>query len=95
MATAFPREIGLAVGEPPDEALKTSEIEGEVLNRESVQSSLRQQFRLGGDQRRIPPPERGIAKMMVNLYETFAAPLTHETMFEWHKMVMSGKGAST
>ena len=31
-----------------DEALKTSEIEGEVLNRESVQSSLRQQFGLGG-----------------------------------------------
>ena len=30
--------------------------------------------------------------MMVNLYETFAAPLTHETMFEWHKMVMSGEG---
>jgi Fic family protein len=74
-----------------DEALKTSEIEGEVLNRESVQSSLRQQFGLGTDQRKIPPAERGIAEMMVNLYETFAAPLTHETMFEWHKMLMSGE----
>jgi Fic family protein len=74
-----------------DEALKTSEIEGEVLNREGVQSSLRQQFGVGGDQRKIPPAERGIAEMMVNLYETFAAPLTHETMFEWHKMVMSGE----
>ena len=30
--------------------------------------------------------------MMVNLYETFAASLRHETMFEWHKMVMSGEG---
>jgi len=74
-----------------DEALKTSEIEGEVLNRESVQSSLRQQFGLGGDPRKIPPAERGIAEMMVNLYKTFAAPLTHETMFEWHKMLMSGE----
>jgi len=74
-----------------DEALKTSEIEGEVLNHEGVQSSLRQQFGVGGDQRKIPPAERGIAEMMVNLYETFAAPLTHETMFEWHKMVMSGE----
>src|SRR6266481_5694322 len=55
-----------------DEALKTSEIEGEVLNRESVQSSLRQQFGLGFDQRRIPPAERGVAEMMVNLYQTFA-----------------------
>src|SRR6267378_58228 len=60
-----------------DEALKTSEIEGEILNREGVQSSLRQQFGVGGDQRKIPPAERGIAEMMVNLYETFAAPLTH------------------
>ena len=60
-----------------DEALKTSEIEGEVLNRESVQSSLRKQFGLGGDERKISPAERGIAEMMVNLYESFAAPLTH------------------
>jgi Fic family protein len=74
-----------------DEALKTSEIEGEVLNRESVQSSLRQQFGLGSDQQRIPPAERGVAEMMVNLYETFIAPLTHETMFAWHKMLMSGE----
>jgi Fic family protein len=74
-----------------DEALKTSEIEGELLNRESVQSSLRQQFGLGSDQRRIPPAERGVAEMMVDLYETYAAPLTHETMFAWHKMLMSGE----
>lgn len=74
-----------------DEAVKTSEIEGEVLDRESVQSSLRQQFGLGGDQRKISLAERGIAEMMVNLYETFAAPLTHETLFAWHKMLMSGE----
>src|SRR5436305_2066209 len=30
-----------------DEALKTSEIEGELLNRDSVQASLRQQFGIG------------------------------------------------
>jgi Fic family protein len=73
-----------------DEALKTSEIEGEVLDRESVQSSLRQQFGLGSDQRRIPPAERGIAQMMVSLYQTFAEPLTHEAMLAWHRMLMSG-----
>ncbi|MGC2810584.1 MAG: Fic family protein, partial [Bradyrhizobium sp.] len=73
-----------------DEAVQTSAIEGEVLNRESVQSSVRQHFGLGSDQRRIPPAEHGIAEMMVNLYETFAAPLGHETMFAWHRMLMSG-----
>jgi hypothetical protein len=34
-----------------------------------MQSSLRQQFGLGTDPRRIPPAERGVAKMMVNLYD--------------------------
>lgn len=33
-----------------DEAVKTSEIEGEILNRDSVQSSLRHQFGLGPEQ---------------------------------------------
>ncbi len=73
-----------------DEALKTSEIEGEILNRDSVQASLRQQFGIGTDAVSIPPAERGIAEMMADLYKGFAAPLSHETMFSWHKMVMSG-----
>jgi Fic family protein len=73
-----------------DEALKTSQIEGEVLNRDSVQSSLKRQFGLGQDGRPVPPAERGIAEMMVDLYKNFEAPLTHETMFAWHKMLMSG-----
>jgi Fic family protein len=74
-----------------DEALKTSEIEGEFLDRESLQSSLRQQFGLGADQRRVRPAERGISEMMVDLYKGFADPLTHETLFAWHKMLMSGQ----
>ena len=43
-----------------DEALKTSEIEGETLNRDSLQSSIRRNFGLTSDGRRIPPAERGI-----------------------------------
>src|SRR6266849_10950427 len=73
-----------------DEALKTSAIEGEILDRDSVQSSLREQFGLDGDKRRVPPAERGIAQMMVDLYRGFAAPLTHERMLAWHKMLMIG-----
>ena len=60
-----------------DEALKTSEIEGEYLNRESVQSSIRRHFGLATDARRIPPAEQGIADMMMDLYRSFAEPLTH------------------
>ena len=74
-----------------DEAVKTSEIEGEYLNRESVQLSLRRNFGLATDARRIPPAEQGIAEMMMDLYRSFAQPLTHETMFRWHGMLTSGR----
>lgn len=73
-----------------DEALKTSAIEGEILDRDSLQSSLRRQFGLATVARRVRPEEQGIAEMMVDLYRGFADPLTHGTLFAWHKMVMSG-----
>ena len=73
-----------------DEALKTSEIEGELLDRDSVQASLREQFGLVSESRRVRPAERGIAEMMVDLYRGFADPLKHETLFAWHRMVMAG-----
>jgi len=73
-----------------DEALNTSQIEGEVLNRNSVQASLRQQFGLGQDDHPVPPAERGIAEMMVDLYRTYDAPLKHETLFNLQKMLLAG-----
>jgi Fic family protein len=73
------------------EALKTSEIEGELLNRDSVQSSLRREFGLETDNRKIPPAERGIADMMVALYRNFALPLDDATLFAWHHMVVNGR----
>lgn len=72
-----------------DEAVKTSEIEGEILNRDSVQSSLRHQLGLGAEQPGILPAERGISEMMVDLYRHFATPLTDAIMFAWHKMLLS------
>jgi len=72
------------------EAVTTSEIEGEILDRASVQSSLRKELGLATDKRRVRPAERGIAEMMVDLYRSFAQPLSEETLFRWHRMVMSG-----
>ncbi len=74
------------------EALKTSEIEGELLNRDSVQSSLRRQFGLETESRRIPPAERGIAEMMLSLYRDFADPLTDQTLYDWHRLVVNERG---
>ena len=74
-----------------DEALKTSEIEGEILNRDSVQSSIRRNFGLDTENKKIPPAEQGIAEMMVTLYKTFADALSDEQLFAWHKMLMKGR----
>lgn len=73
-----------------DEAIKTSEIEGEMLNRKSVQSSIIHQFGLGAAAPRVRPVERGIAEMMVDLYRTFEAPLTGKVLFRWHEMLLGG-----
>jgi len=74
-----------------DEALETSEIEGEILSRDSLQSSIRRQFGLTTDNRRVPPAEAGIAEMMVQLYRRFDAPLTGELLFGWHRLLMNGR----
>jgi Fic family protein len=72
-----------------EEAMKTSAIEGEMLDRRSVQSSLRRQLGLSTESAPTLPREQGVAEMMVDVYSTYAAPLTHETLFRWHDMLLS------
>lgn len=74
-----------------NEALKTSEIEGEYLNRDSLQSSIRRAFGLDSDRRKIPPSEQGIADMMIDLYESFDKKLSNKTLFVWHEMLCTGR----
>jgi Fic family protein len=74
-----------------EEALKTSEIEGEYLNRDSLQSSIRHQFGLPTDYGRIPPAEQGAAEMAVNVYETWNKALSNKVLFKWHSMLMRGR----
>lgn len=72
-----------------DEAMKTSAIEGEMLDRQSVQSSLRRHLGLAPDGYRSKPREQGAAELMVDVYSTYAEPLTHKTLFKWHQMLLS------
>lgn len=72
-----------------DEAITTSAIEGEVLDRDSVQSSLRRQFGLRSDDKRAHPRERGIAELLADLYGHYAEPLDHQTLHTWHRMLMA------
>ena len=73
------------------EAVTTSEIEGEILDRASVQSSIRKQLGLDADNRRVRLGEEGVAEMMVDLYRSSSAPLSEAIAFEWHRMLMKGR----
>ncbi|MCU0776637.1 MAG: Fic family protein [Akkermansiaceae bacterium] len=74
-----------------DEAFLSSKIEGEILDRDSLQSSIRKLFGLSGDGRRVSPAERGISELLVDVYRHFDRPLDHGTLYKWHGMVARGR----
>ena len=75
-----------------NEAIKTSEIEGEFLDRASLQSSIRIEFGLGNvSHHNVKPAEAGIAEMMKDIFTNYDSPLTLTTIRSWHEMLMSGR----
>ena len=80
---------GLRIEWLTNESIKTSAIEGEILDRDSIQTSLLRRFGLRPGARHHGAAEEGIAEMMVSLYRDFAQPLDHETLCKWHIMLMS------
>lgn len=68
-----------------EDVLKSSEIEGEILNRAKVRSSIAR--RLGIDIGALAPVDRhveGIVEMMLDATQNYQAPLTDERLFAWH-----------
>ena len=74
-----------------NEAFKTSEIEGEILDRASVQSSVRREFGLQTDEPKFSPEESGIAELMIACFRNFGKSLEHCTLFHWHSLVCRGR----
>src|ERR1017187_10212921 len=70
----------LTVDEMSVEALTTSELEREFLNRASVQSSIKRQLGLATDSRRVAPAEQGIAELMVGLFRSVPDTLSTEML---------------
>jgi len=67
------------------DVVESSEIEGEVLNREQVRSSIAR--RLGIDIGALAPVDRnveGMVEMMLDATQNFEMPLTRERLFGWH-----------
>lgn len=68
-----------------EDVLKTSEIEGELLNAESVRSSIAR--RLGVDIGALAPVDRhveGVVEMVLDATANSNAPVTTDRLFGWH-----------
>jgi Fic family protein len=68
-----------------DDVLKSSEIEGEMLDRSQVRSSIAR--RLGIDIGALTAADRnveGVVEMMLDAAQHYAEPLTRDRLFGWH-----------
>ena len=72
------------------EAMKTSAIEGEYLDRASVQSSVRHAFGMSAVRRR-GAAESGIADLLTDAFETWNEALGEDALHRWHRMVCRGR----
>lgn len=71
------------------EAIKTSEIEGELISRVDVMSSIRNQ--LGLNDKLIPIKDRragNIAQLLLEVRKSFAEPLSVQMIQIWHGLLM-------
>src|SRR5215218_5084081 len=67
-----------------EDVLKSSEIEGEILDKDQVRSSIAR--RLGIEAGALSPADRnveGVVEMMLDATQNFAKPLTNERLFGW------------
>jgi len=68
-----------------EDVLKSSEIEGEILDKAQVRSSIAR--RLGMDIGALIPADRhveGVVEMMLDATQGYDIPLTRERLFAWH-----------
>lgn len=77
-----------------NEAIKTSAIEGEFLNRIDLASSIRRNLGYQTPSFRIKDRRaEGIAALLVKVRESFDENLTDTEIFEWHKLLMLGNNS--
>ncbi len=74
-----------------DEGVESSKIEGEILDRESLQSSIRHHFGYDNSRKLESKKESRMAKLLFNVYESFDQPLTHEMLEKWHQELFNNQ----
>ncbi len=71
------------------EAIKTSAIEGEFLSREDVMSSIKNNLGINKIAEIVKDKRAsGIADLMIDVRNTFEAPLEESRLFHWHVLLL-------
>jgi len=74
-----------------DEALASAKIEGEILNRESVRSSIANKLGLGKDknnlQQQASKSDEAYLDILLESIRNIEAPLTEKQLLKWHSMM--------
>jgi Fic family protein len=84
-ALGYPLQKEATLAALTEETVKSSAIEGEVLNPESVRSSLARRMGLSAaGATRIDRHIEGIVEMMLDATRNYAEPLTYDRLFGWH-----------
>jgi Fic family protein len=84
-ALGFPLRAEASLQTLTEEVIKSSEIEGEVLDRDQVRSSIAR--RLGMDIGALTPADRnvdGVVEMMLDATQKYQTPLAAKRLFDWH-----------
>lgn len=96
-ALGFPLRSEAVLQTLTAEVVKSSEIEGEILEKEQVRSSLAR--RLGIDVGALKPSDRnveGIVEMMLDATQKYDEPLSVERLYGWHAALFpTGYGGMT
>ena len=70
------------------EAIKTSEIEGEVINRIDVMSSIRKNLGLPISQEPKDKNAIGLSQLLIDVRNTYKEALSESKILAWHKLLM-------
>jgi Fic family protein len=84
-ALGFPLQEEAVLHALTEDVLKSSEIEGEMLDKDQVRSSIAR--RLGMDIGGLIPADRnveGVVEMMLDATQAYTKPLTADRLFGWH-----------
>src|SRR5713226_10354963 len=81
----FPLQEEAVLDTLTEDVLKSSEIEGEILDKDQVRSSIAR--RLGMETAALPSGDRnveGVVEMMLDATQKYKEQLTQDRLFGWH-----------